>query len=504
MAITVPVRPRAIPAGPSRHVYDVIVIGEELGGPLCAALLQKRGYRVLLVEHDGLGHGYEHRDHLLPYSPFVMPALRTMPLVEDALKELGLNTTVQRTLQQPVPGLQLIFDRQRVDLHSDVVRRKAELLREFGPPGETVDTALQAFSTQYEQTDKFIKAVPDLPPIGLLNTWKTRREVRKHSEIDAPPKLASSEPPAQLLSALLPYVTWLDDASTPLARTRPLSQVLHGAHHYPGGREGLRELLMKKLQDLGGDVLARERSDAFVVEQLTFEGGKLAGVQVLQSSNVYRAGAFVAATDAGALRRLIPDKKKHRAVTEFLDSVETRRFLFSVNWVIPESLLPRGMGELVLAQTKDDLETLLIQVQTARGPDLTPVPELRVVCAAAFVPASVRDLGEQRLKEVKAQIEGHLDRLMPFVRPKVLLSSAPYLDAGGVRGSRLLPHPLLRVDAEPFAGVTGLSPQTPLRNLFLASREVLPGLGLEGEYLAGIRAARLVHDLLHKNKHLKR
>ena len=52
-------------------------------------------------------------------------------------------------------------------------------------------------------------------------------------------------------------------------------------------------------------------------------------------------------------------------------------------------------------------------------------------------------------------------------------------------------------------GVEGLNQRTGVRNLFLASREVLPGLGLEGELLAGVRAARLVQEVVHKLDPLK-
>jgi hypothetical protein len=93
---------------------------------------------------------------------------------------------------------------------------------------------------------------------------------------------------------------------------------------------------------------------------------------------------------------------------------------------------------------------------------------------------------------------------MPFAKDRVRLVSAPYLDATGVRGSRLLPHPLYEFEVESVLGVTGLSQRTPVKNLILASREVLPGLGLEGEYLAGLRAARLVQEALKKRDPLKR
>ena len=58
------VRSRTSPA-PTRHVYDVAVIGSHLGGAITAALLQRRGLHVLYVEHDGTGQGYTHDGWLL-------------------------------------------------------------------------------------------------------------------------------------------------------------------------------------------------------------------------------------------------------------------------------------------------------------------------------------------------------------------------------------------------------------------------------------------------------
>ncbi|MFP2899604.1 NAD(P)-binding protein [Corallococcus sp. 4LFB] len=91
-----------LPSGPSRHVYDVIVLGSQVGGALAAALLAKRNHRVLLVEHDGMGPGYEHDGFVLPYAPFVAPPLKAMPAVEEALNELGLSTAIGRALR-PTP-----------------------------------------------------------------------------------------------------------------------------------------------------------------------------------------------------------------------------------------------------------------------------------------------------------------------------------------------------------------------------------------------------------------
>ncbi|MBF5041394.1 desaturase [Aggregicoccus sp. 17bor-14] len=514
-----PARPK-IPAGPSRHVYDVIVLGSQLGGALAGALLAKRGHRVLFVEHDGMGPGYEHGRYLLPYAPSLIPSLKTMPAVEEAFTELGLSTAVQRALKPHHPDLQLVLPRHRVDLHADEARRRAELAREFGDGAAALQEALTQASRQHEEGDAFFKAGPELPPDGMFETWAFRKQVRQHPALEAPSRLGGDDAASALLRGLLPFVTHLDAPQGPLALTRPLSQALRSPYRFPGGREGLRELLAKRITELGGDVLTREGGEAFIVEELSFEGGKFAGLKVLRSDTLYRGNCLVAATDAGALRRLIADKKRQSSLATHLDLSTTKRFLFTVNWVVPAELLPKGLGELTLvqpsgseAQAADALGPLLLQQHPARllpgkeqaGKDVAPREDesQRVICAGAFVPASARDLGEDHLKELAERIDAQLSHLLPFVKEKRFLRSAPYLDAGGVRGSRLLPHPLYAFEAEAFLGVSGLGQRTPVKNLLLAGREVLPGLGLEGELLAGMRAARLVQETLKKKDPLK-
>jgi hypothetical protein len=92
---------------------------------------------------------------------------------------------------------------------------------------------------------------------------------------------------------------------------------------------------------------------------------------------------------------------------------------------------------------------------------------------------------------------------LPFVDRHVLLESSPHLqDARGL-ASRLRLHPLMEVGLPRQLGVTGLPPRPPCKNLVLASRDVLPGLGLEGEFLAGARAAEIVQKSLPKKELLK-
>src|SRR5690348_8243621 len=108
-----PAPPRKLSAAPSRHIYDVIIVGGQLGGAVTGALLAKRGHRVLLIEHDGVGPGYEHEGWVLPYFPSVIPQLKTMPAAEEVFTELGMTTLIQRGIRVHEPDLQLILPRHR-------------------------------------------------------------------------------------------------------------------------------------------------------------------------------------------------------------------------------------------------------------------------------------------------------------------------------------------------------------------------------------------------------
>ncbi len=495
-----------VSSSPTRHVYDVIILGGQLGGAFAAALLAKRGYKVLLIEHDGLGEGYEHQGFLLPFAPFISPPFKALGSVEEAFSELGLSTAISRTLRAHVPELQLVLPDHRLDLSlTEEPKRLAELTREYGPDAGPHHAAMAQLAAFHQPQDAFFKQPMELPADGFMETWGLKSLVKKAPQLASPLPALPEDGPSRALLDLIPFLTYLDSPEHPLAVARALSQALSQPSRFPNGREGFRELLTRKLQDLGGDLLTQENSKHFIAEELVLEGDRVVGIKLVQSETVYRAAAFIGATDAGALRRLVPDKKKHRKLTDLLDLSTTRKFLFTLNWVVPAEMLPRGMGELLLQHNDDeDLGPVLIQVLSARRVGKPEDEGLRVVCAGAFVPASTRELGESHLKGLSDRLGAQLDALMPFTRQHVKVVSAPYLDASSMRGSRLLPHPLFAFEsAERVLGVEGLSQRTGTKNMFLASREVLPGLGLEGELLSAVRAARLVQESAKKLDPLK-
>jgi hypothetical protein len=214
----------------------------------------------------------------------------------------------------------------------------------------------------------------------------------------------------------------------------------------------------------------------------------------------------ISATDAAGLRALLPTQARKKRLAEQLDAVKLRRFLLAVNLVLPEEHLPLGLAGLGLLEANDELGPVIFEVTPAvravkeKDKDKER-PSERVVCGAALFNAQVRELGDAAVEEAAQKVREALLAVMPFAKPKLV--SVPMLSKGTARGARTTAHPVFEIDEPAQLGVSGLSTQTALKNLFLASREVLPGLGLEGELLAGARAADLAQAMLKKHDPLK-
>ena len=233
-------------------------------------------------------------------------------------------------------------------------------------------------------------------------------------------------------------------------------------------------------------------------------------MRLADSPDAFVARAFVLAADAESLHRLLPPDAARAA--KLLEGIRARRRLFALNLVVKEGALPPALGENVLALRDpaggDGIENaVFLQILPARRDgkkgSADVVPGERVVCAAAFLPA---DGGTRAsLGAAAAQIRDAISDAIPFFERHLISESAPVLN-GPVPledALRLLSQPLYETDLESTLGVTGLPVRSPWKNAFFAGREVLPGLGLEGEFFAGIQAAGHVTALLGRRDVLK-
>jgi NADPH-dependent 2,4-dienoyl-CoA reductase/sulfur reductase-like enzyme len=88
----------------TKRIYDVCVLGSQLGGGVAGALLARRGFRVLQVALDDPGPGYVDGGYLLPWGPALLPDPQQLPAADTVLVELGLASDLGRALSPCDPG----------------------------------------------------------------------------------------------------------------------------------------------------------------------------------------------------------------------------------------------------------------------------------------------------------------------------------------------------------------------------------------------------------------
>lgn len=505
----------------TQRTYDVCILGSQLGGVVAGALLARRGLRVLHVAHGDLGPSYLSHGYSLPWGPAAIPSPRHMPAAESVLTELGLATDVLRALEASNPDLQLLLPRHRVDLSRDPAVLRSELRREWPDRAEDLEAAFGALSAHYDVTGFFLKAAPPLPPHGLGERMAVRKAMKlAQSAPNAPPESVGRRSPldsvadhelVQSLRAMTRFLTYLDGPISAISEVRLLGGALRGTHRLAAGPGALREMVRRRIVESRGELKGGPGEPA-AATALVVEDGHIAGVRLADSPDVFVARAYVLSADAEAIRALLPGDASLDRATRALGRISPRRRLFSVNLVVRHAALPPALGDNVLALRDpaggDGIENaIFLQVLPARRDGKKGAGELvadeRVICASAFLPASTSS--KEELRTAAASIREAVADAIPFFERHLVCESVPVLDAAQELQEtvRLSAQPLYQADLESTLGITGLPVRAPWKNAFFAGREVVPGLGLEGEFFAGIQAAGHVAAALGRKDVLK-
>lgn len=286
-----------------------------------------------------------------------------------------------------------------------------------------------------------------------------------------------------------------------------------------GGAGALTTALVRRLERHGGVVRCEERVDEIVVR-----AGRAVGVRTASGESVPASRAVLADVSAPALygglvdTRFLPDRLLN----------DLRRFqwdfaTFKVDWAL-NGPVPWTAGEastagtVHLADGVDGLTRFAAQIATGQVPDrpfllfgqMTTADATRSPAgtesawAYTHVPHSIKgDAGEdgltgrwdRREQEAMAdRMEHEIERWAPGFRSRVLsrrVLAPPTIEAmdanllgGAINGGTAAAHQQLVFRPTPGTG----RPETPVKNLYLASASAHPGGGVHGA--PGANAAR--------------
>jgi phytoene dehydrogenase-like protein len=490
------------------NFYDVVVCGGETSGLIAAALLSRRGYRVLVVGDEPEQAAFDAGGTPLSRAPALLPPLDD-PQATRVFKELDCVPVLKRRAQV-APAVRVAIGKQQLDLTADPAALERELARAFGKVGPMLTAGIDRLDALGRIAEPLLATAITLPPHGF---WE-RREVgrlesllpRAGSDPLAPlgtdhPFRAVAAAPAALSTSLTPSGV----ASVTEARAFALAR--RGLHPLDGGLAALQELLYQRIETFGGERRRRLEPVGVVVRR-----GRAVGLQVRPRDETIGCQWLLWSGPSAALRTTLGPAAPPAPPRTRPGALRVTGYRYALALLVGPKALPAGTPARVIAigdpsrpLIEDNAISVTVGRPAPREPDRVP---LWIECA---VPAHLVDAGPSYLRALRGRLLQTLERLWPDLGKQTFVAASPHDGLGAQRGAAdptagnaaaaargagtgvaVVPPPLYARAASGPLDVAGLPHATGVKNLLLVGRENLPGLGLEGDLVSGWGAARLV------------
>jgi phytoene dehydrogenase-like protein len=329
--------------------------------------------------------------------------------------------------------------------------------------------------------------------VGRLESLLPRPRTDLYAPLDADhPFRVAGAAPAALSTALAPHEIG------PVAEARAFEIGRRGTPVFEGGLAGFHDFLLARFDAFGGD-----RRERLTPVEIVLRRGRAVGVRVLPRDETigchHLVWAGTAATLAAALGSNAPVTGRRGGG----GPLRIAGYRHALALVCPTGTLPEGTPQRILAVgdpsrplAEDNALAITVGIPAPRVPERLP---LWLECV---VPPTAIDAGAGYLRALRARLVHTLGRVLPALEGRISLLASPYdgLPPEGAGGSppKATPPPLaippavFGLPAPRPLDVLGLPHATGVKNLYLAGRENLPGLDLEGELTSGWGVAHLV------------
>jgi hypothetical protein len=484
--------------------YELIVLGDATAGLACAALCARRGMRTLVLTDETQPDRYTLGPLKLPTALAVLPG-RGAGAAARVVRELGLDHALKRKVRDARVTAQVVGPDARIDLIADAAGQAKELVRELPDHTERALTAWDQAAEVAKAGDALLTGDDAFPGVGFFERRDAVKQAARATEAAAAWWQPVAEAP--LLAALTALPAALGGAALappPLAIARALELWRAGAPELRGDGTGLRELLREKLTAAGGELRAG------VAAELVAGWTKLTAVK-LDTGEELGAGQVVAALPVGALVPLF-GKKPPKRLLELAAGATLAGWRYAINLVIDAAAVPEGMAPVVLGvvdPTAPLADTNAFAIHAAEPDDQGRV----VLLVTALIPRGDSDEppGLPALAAFRAQLLARVEEIVPFAQQHLIVMHSPYDGIapvvpggrGGYDPPRGGPTPLpprWQGNLEGGGGLAGVPYATGTKHLTLASPQVLPALGLDGELAVGWHAARIACNIAGKKR----
>ncbi|MBN1959909.1 MAG: hypothetical protein JW841_03105 [Deltaproteobacteria bacterium] len=491
--------------------FDIAVIGAEPAAVIAAALLCKRGRRVILIDNGEDVSTYGRNNYRLPLAPILTPQIENSAAMHKVHEELGLGPELRAHIRQLSPGLQTVLPHHRFNIYNDPQTLKTELSREFPKAADAIENFLNRLFAADNDLNNILRQYFPIKPKTLSERWRWRSWQQLTAAFARPfepqqwlTDIALDHPLYDVLQSPLSFFGYLaTDRPSTFQAIRLLARYFRGLielHDQP--EYGLPAFLMRVAKRVGVEV----RHHATIVN-IGLKKRYLHHLDIANDKQTITADYFINGTLA-PFTELLPATAQHPRFTLEEQLVRPVGSLLVTNLLVDRAVIPCGMGQVLFvlngrrqARKGDDIDPpMLLQRFTAlqRDPKTNNrkaiIDDKREVLSIA-IPVRTTDFAHlpDRLANMKLQILERVGRVVPFLQRYICDMSLPTdtaswdIEDNGTR--RVDPwrlHPLYETTNSPLLGISARSPRTFFKNLWHCSHAVLPGLGIEGDYITGL------------------
>jgi hypothetical protein len=228
-------------------------------------------------------------------------------------------------------------------------------------------------------------------------------------------------------------------------------------------------------------------------ERIVMKRGRVQGVAFTGEREVIGCSTVLCGFGADRAAALLDGEKAPKRLQEAA-AIRPACWRYLLHLVAPLDALPDAFGRLAFAVRQRGDGAPVLTDGGALALHLTDGYGQHAVLTAC---ALVTDSSPTSLADLRRRMREHIAEIVPFIDRHLLLVHSPHdgIAPEGVSDAAPPPvemEPVWDVPKPRLLGICGVPHATGLKGLLLASRQVLPGLGIEGELHAGWSAARLV------------
>lgn len=476
----------------SLNFCDLLVLGSDLSGLMTATLLAKRGMSVLVLDDETENEP----------SPNFASGLGSRAFKSLLGKLMIPDSKLQILHENKVSG-QIVFPRNRLDLHASRPLLLKEIEREFSADREAFEELMAEIDRLREnyleeilsffpivgarERKRFIKWFRNFPQEKTVALWDRLSPTFKEC-LRVHMRFLSQGP--MMEPVILQLLFFLPPESGATFSVR-------------GGPRGLKKLFFDKLDYFGGMVHPLGHETFEVVTK----GREIRAIQLPRYNFPTRCRYLLGNTDIKTLYRCLPSpffsffpflggpsKRK-------IESLETAHEKRVIQYHLSREILPAPLKENVLcvgdpSQPLEGSNYLEINLHPLAMASKNGKDTLMTVSC---------HLREKEGADLLDEIDRKIHRLLPFANSHIERVFPPAASAEGESGGDMELFPeegnglqAGQVERLPQRKVSYLSSfffpslDSPFKNLFVLGPNLLDWLGMEGKMLAALRAVDLV------------